>query len=320
MIHRSIWTRRCREAKARCFCALILCIVMMPGFPRPVSGAPDSEIENPLERISSSTIRVGSYLVTVPVSVTDASGQTIRGMNIGDFKITEDGNPQTISRIAEADEIPLRLALLFDLSGSVHSRFEFEKQAATRFLRKVWKDGDTVCIVAFSEQPQIQLQRSVFVSEALQELAKLQPTENSTALFDSVVLSSRLVHQSATPETRQALVVLSDGADNRSEHDLIDTLKEVQYSDAIFYAINPSAASVRLNEVSFKGQENLSSLASATGGTAFVSGSPDDLDAIFGRIASELRTQYLLGYYSSNPLLDGRFRQIKVILEIYILN
>jgi len=287
---------------------------MMPSFPVSVSGAPDSEIENPLEIIPSSTIRVGSYLVTVPVSVTDASGQTIRGMNIDKFKITEDGNPQTISRIAEADEIPLRLALLFDLSGSVRSRFEFEKQAATRFLRKVWNDGDAVCIVAFSEQPQIQLQRSVFVSEALQELAMLQPTENSTAFFDSVVLSSRLVHLSATPETRQALVVLSDGADNRSEHDLIDTLKEVQYSDAIFYAINPSAASVRLNEVSFKGQENLSSLASATGGTAFVSGSPDDLDAIFGRIASELRTQYLLGYYSSNPLLDGRFRQIKVTI------
>jgi len=314
MIHRCIWLCCLKGSKALCICGLILCSVLIQSHLIPASGALASEVQSPLESLPSNTIRVGTYLVTVPVSVTDASGQAIRGMNIGDFRIAEDGNPQIVSRIAEANEIPLRLALLFDLSGSVNSRFEFEQQAAIRFLRKVWKDGDAICITAFSEQPQILLKRSIFISEVVRELSKLQPTENSTALFDSVVLSARFLRQSATPETRQAMVVLSDGADNRSDLNLIDTIKEVHHSDTIFYAINPSAASVRLNEVNLKGQENLASLAAATGGTAFVSDSADDFDAIFSRIAVELRAQYLLTYYSSNPLLDGRFRQIKVTI------
>ncbi len=296
-------------------CGLILCsILCIHNFPTAVSGALASEIQSPLESLPSSTIRVGTYLVTVPVSVSDASGKVIRGLNRGDFRLTEDGNPQIISRIAEAHEIPLRLSLLFDLSGSLNSRFEFEQQAAMRFLQKVWKDGDAACVIAFTEQPQALIKRSVFISEVLQELSTLIPTKNSTAFFDSVVLSAHYLRQLAAPETRQAMVVLSDGADNRSDHNLINSIEEVQRSNAIFYAINPSAASVRLNEINIKGQENLASLAAATGGTAFVSNGVDDLEGIFSRIAVELRAQYILAYYSSNPLLDGRFRQIKVAI------
>lgn len=312
MICRCISLCRSRNLKALCICGLIVCSVLVQSLLIPASGAVASEIQSPLESLPSNTIRVGTYLVTVPVSVTDDSGKAIRGLDLGDFRITEDGNPQIISRIAGANGIPLRLAMLFDLSGSLSSRFEFEQQAADRFLRKVWKDGDAVCIIAFSQKPQILLERSIFISEIVQELSKLRPTENSTAFFDSVVLSAQFLRQLATQETRQAMVVLSDGADNRSDYKLIDAIEEVQRSNTSFYAINPSAASVRLNEINIKGQENLTSLAAATGGTAFVSGSIEDLDGIFSRIAVELRAQYLLAYYSSNPLLDGGFRQIKV--------
>jgi len=202
--------------------------------------------------------------------------------------------------------------LLFDLSGSLNSRFEFEQQAASRFIKKVWREGDAACIVAFSHKPHIHLKRSIFISEVLEELLKLRPTENPTAFFDSVILSTRILRQSATQETRQAVVVLSDGADNRSEYSLDDTVRELHLSDSVLYAINPSGASVRLNKINFEGQKNLNLLASATGGTAYVSDTTGDLDKIFDRIASELRAQYLLGYYSSNPRLDGKFRNIEV--------
>ena len=83
----------------------------------------------------------------MPVSVTDSEGRAIGNLGIQDFMIEEDGRPETVSRIAEAGRSPLRLALLFDLSGSVHSRFDFEQQAAIRFLEKVWRPGDTVSMV-----------------------------------------------------------------------------------------------------------------------------------------------------------------------------
>lgn len=312
MVFGCIWLRCTKYSKVLCICGLVLCFAPIHSLLISASEAPPSETQSPLERVPSNTIRVGTYLVTVPVSVTDDSGKAILGLNKGDFRIIEDDNPQIISRIAEANEVPLRLALLFDLSGSLNSRFEFEQQAAVRFLKKVWKDGDVVSVIAFNDKPRILLKRSIFISEVVQELSKLQPTENSTAFFDSVVTSARFLRQSATLETRQAMVALSDGADNRSDHKLIDGIEEVQRSNTSFYSINPSAASVRLNEINIKGQENLASLAIATGGTAFVSGSTDDLDNIFSQIAMELRAQYLLSYYSSNSLLNGKFRQIKV--------
>jgi Ca-activated chloride channel family protein len=263
-------------------------------------------------RIQSPVIRVSSNLVTVPVSVTDAAGHAVCDLAIGDFRIAEDGNPETISKLAEAGQSPLQLALLFDLSGSVNSRFDFEQQAATRFLEKVWKPGDAISIIAFSEKPQICLRRSGSLPEALQVLSRLRPTESATAFFDSVVLSARILNQSAMPETRQAEIVLSDGADDASDCSIAEALREVERSDTLFYSVNPSGASVRLNQINRKGQEYLASLAAATGGTAFVSDRTADLDAIFGRIAAELRAQYLLSYYSTNSHFDGKFRRIEV--------
>lgn len=265
-----------------------------------------SEIQSP------NVIRVSTNLIMVPVSVTDASGRTVLNLDKDDFQIMEDGSAETISRLAEAGQSPLQIALLFDLSGSVNNRFEFEQQAATRFLKKVWKPGDTVTVIAFNERPIVRIRNANSLPDALQELMKLQPTESATAFYDAVVAAARLLRANAIPETRQTEIVLSDGEDNRSDGTIIDALHEVQRSDTIFYSINPGGNSIRLNEISMKGQRDLSSLASETGGTAFVSDETSDLDEIFGRIANELRAQYLLSYYSSNPRLDGKFRRIVV--------
>jgi Ca-activated chloride channel homolog len=260
----------------------------------------------------SSIIRVSSNLVTVPVSVTDSEGRAIGNLGIRDFLIEEDNRPETVSRIAEAGQSPLRLALLLDLSGSVNSRFDFEQQAAIRFLKGIWRPGDTVSVVAFTDHPRICLQASGSLSDALQVLSALKPTENPTAFFDAVVLSARALRQSAGPETRQAVIALSDGEDNRSNHVFSEALSEIQRADSIFYSINPGGSSIRLNEISLKAQSDLESLAKETGGDAFVSSNPGDLENIFYRVAADLRAQYLLSYYSANSLIDGKYRRIWV--------
>jgi VWFA-related protein len=272
--------------------------------------APDTQIAK--SSLSSSIIRISTNLVTLPVSVSDSEGHAVRDLKIQDFLVQEDGRPETISKMVNAGQSPLRLVLLFDLSGSVHSRFHFEQQAAIRFLEKIWKPGDTVSVIAFAGHPHICLQASNSLSEAFHVLWDLQPTEGPTAFFDSIVLSADILRQSAEPETRQSMVALSDGEDNRSEHTLPRVLRALQRSDAIFYSINPAGCSLRLNEISRQGQADLESLAKETGGNAFVSDKSDDLDEIFSRIAVELRAQYLLSYYSTNPQSDGKFRRISV--------
>jgi Ca-activated chloride channel family protein len=301
-----------RNSKSAWVCGLILCLGGLQTAPAQLVSGRVPEPEPALDFQSRNVIRISANLVTVPVSVTDADGRAVPDLEIDDFQIEEDGDFIAISKLAEASQSPLQLALLFDRSGSVNSRFDFEQKAAIHFLEKVWKPGDSISIIAFSEQPEVRLRGTNSLSESIQELLQLQPTESATAFFDSVVLSAHILHQFATPETRQAEIVLSDGADNGSSCNIVDALREVQRSDTIFYSINPSGASIRLNDVNLKGQKNLVSLATATGGTAFISERTTDLDEIFGRIATELRAQYLLGYYSPNPRLDGKFRQIKV--------
>jgi Ca-activated chloride channel family protein len=302
-----------RFPKSAWICGLVL--ICLPGFctSLPVqagSGAADSPSMADIQPV----VRVSTNLVTVPVSVTDAAGRAVTDLKLSDFRIEEDGRSETISKIADAGRSPLQLALLFDVSGSLNPRFEFEQQAAIRFLEKVWKSGDTVSIITFSERAQIRLRGCQSLPEALQTLLTLQPTEGATAFFDCVVEAAKLLRESATPETRQAEIVLSDGEDNGSDHTMADALREIQRSDTLFYSINPGGRSIRLNEISLKGQQDLVSLATETGGTAFISDSTSDLDEIFGRIATELRAQYLLGYYSSNPRLNGEFRRITVLI------
>lgn len=275
------------------------------------SGGPSAD-DQAVTGEQSSIIRVSSNLVTVPVSVTDSEGRAIGNLGMRDFMVEEDGRPESVSRIAEAGRSPLRLALLLDLSGSVQSRFDFEQQAAIRFLEKVWRPGDTISIVTFTDQTRIRLQASGSLSDALRILTTLEPTEKPTAFFDAVVLSARTLRQSAGPETRQAVIVLSDGEDNRSKHTFSDALSEIQRADSIFYSINPGGSSIRLNEISLKAQSDLAALAKETGGDAFVSSNAGDLDGIFYKVAAELSAQYLLSYYSANSRIDGKYRRISV--------
>src|SRR5438552_2533485 len=93
-------------------------------------------------------VRVSSNLVMAPVSVTDAKGQPVLGLKSGDFRIEEDGRAQEIVQIGDPEQVPLDIALLIDVSGSVSERFAFEEQAATRFLKQVSRSVDWATVFA----------------------------------------------------------------------------------------------------------------------------------------------------------------------------
>ena len=288
----------------------ICCILSFLAFliAQTVEGTSDADNQSSEHRV----IRVDSNLVSVPVSVTDVSGGGITSLLIEDFRLTEDDRPVEIARLSDSSRSNLNFALLFDVSGSLNHSFEFEQNAATNFLKRIWKDGDAVTIISFDEQLEVRLKNGNNLQEAMWTLQQLRPTEKPTSFFDAVILAARLVDQSASEETRQAIIVISDGADNTSAGNLTAALAEIQRQAAVFYAINPSGASIRLNRINIRGQENLTELAEATGGAVFVSDNTSDLEGIFGKIESELRTQYLLHYYSLNQLMDGKFHKIDV--------
>jgi len=258
-------------------------------------------------------IRVDSNLVMVPVSVTDSHGKLVKNLETGDFAVEENGVPETVVRIADPGETPLELALLFDISGSLNRQFQFELDAAQRFLTRTMRSQDAVSIVSVGQEPQVIMPRTENLDSALSALASLMPTRGATAFYDAVILAARSMRLSARRDARRVEVVLSDGEDNNSlTSQLSDAVNEVLRSDCVFYSINPAGASIRLNKVTMEGQKGLETLASQTGGIAFIHQNTESLEGIFDQINAELQAQYLLEYYSSYSRKDGAFRRIVV--------
>jgi len=259
------------------------------------------------------TIRIPSNLVAVPVSVTDANGEPVRNLKAEDFRLEEEGVAQQLQTLGEPGKTPIELALLFDVSRSVRNRFDFEREAATRFLREILRPGDTVAIFAIGTVPKLAVALTQNLESAIKGAASIEPTEDSTAFFDTVVRAARYLDDNGQTGMRRVMVTISDGEDTNSERfRLGDAQRELQRNDTIFYSINPSGPSIRLNKISMKGHEGMIRLATDTGGLTFLPDELKELPKVFSQIAAELQAQYLLGYYSTSEANDGKFRRIEV--------
>lgn len=277
---------------------------------------PQQQGKNKIESSSETDaepIKINSNLVAVPVSVTDAGGQPIRNLKVEDFQLEEEGQVQQIQTLGQPGKTPIELALLFDVSRSVRNRFDFERDAAGRFLREVLKLGDAVSVFTIGRGAKLAVERTTNVERAIAQTASIEPTDEWTAFYDTVVRAARYLEDYSNPGTRKVLVIISDGEDTNSERfRLGDALRELQRGDSLFYAINPSGPSIKLNKISTRGHDGMIRLAAETGGLAFLPDKPEDLNQVFSQITNELQAQYLLGYYSNNEKNDGAFRKITV--------
>jgi len=288
---------------------------------RTLSGRPSKPINqssSPINQPSSEVEDVfqdSSRLIIVPVSVTDGKGKPVLGLTLKDFRLEEEGQQQEIVQIGDPSQVPIELALLIDVSGSVKTRFNFEREAASRFLREVLKANDRVTVFAIDEQPVLIASRAT-ADEAAQKLMTIRLANKMTAFFDTVAAAAKHLDRSSPAGYRRVIVVISDGEDTWSSlyKSARAALDEVQRVGAIFYAINPSDQSNWLNRMNTRGQEEMAQIAQATGGSVFLLNLLEELDSAFRQIATELRSQYLLQYYSSSEAPEGTFRRIVVRL------
>ncbi len=275
-------------------------------------------------------VRVTSNLVVVPVSVTDAKGQSVQGLKREDFRLEEDGRAQQLASVGDADQVPLDIAILLDTSSSVKESFDFEKQAAAGFLKTVLKPGDKAAVYAIGDKPGF-VQALAAAGEASTKLMAIPPPPEHrfTAFFDTVIEAARYLDKNAPGNHRRVIVALTDGDDTarilaaslvdskEKQLDLLqksqqEVLREVQRADAVFYAINPSGNTMHLNVRTARSQEGMQQLANATGGTSYVPAGLEHLDAVFNQIANELRAQYLIQYQSNAEAPSGKFLKIAV--------
>ena len=292
-------------------------------------------------------VKVTSNLVMVPVSVTDNQGQAVQGLQIPDFRLEEEGKQQEIAEIGDPEQVPLAIAILFDISSSVSQKgfFVFQQNAAAAFLRQVMKPIDKAAVFTIAGKPNL-VQPLASAATAAAKVVSIPAATSSvpTAFYDSVIAAAKYLAENSPSRNRRVIVVISDGDDNFSERirefsvaearanmrgevtpsaalvaaqdrhrrAVADVQQAVLKADATFYSVNPGGASVKLNQISMRAQAGMSTVAEATGGTAFVPEADKDLEAVFRRVAAELRGQYLLQYYASSDIPSGQFRRIAV--------
>ncbi len=297
-------------------------------------------------------VRVTSNLVMVPVSVVNANGEPVLGLQAKDFRLEEQGKPQEIAELGNPEQVPLDIALLFDVSSSVSEKgfFAFQQAAGATFLKQVLKPIDRAAVFTITDQPgmfQSLASADIAAARILTIPAATKPVP--TAFYDTVEAASRYLIGNSAERHRRVILVISDGDDNfsklvkdlttaeyiasekgevtpakarelltqRRQRAVQEVQKSVQQSDAAFYSINPGGASVRLNEMSMRAQNNLQTIAESTGGTAYVPSGEPDLERVFSEIGAELRGQYLVQYYSNSEAAPGQFRTIKVTIPAH---
>jgi Ca-activated chloride channel family protein len=330
-----------RLSLAFVFCALALLFVSSAKAQQPkASPTPQPDVID-----DDDVVRVTSNLVVVPVSVVDKNGQPIQGLKISDFKLTEEGRQQEITNIGDPDEVPLDIALLIDVSSSVDSRFDFEKQAASRFLKEVLKPRDRATIFVIDNKPRLE-QTLGSADLAAEKLLGITPAKSYTAFYDTVTAAAHYLAKNTPSNHRRVIVVISDGDDTakilelalsknedlfqgskeevlkalqKAQHQALikaqsDAMKEVQKADASFYSINPSGQIMHLNVRAARSQAAMETIADTTGGTSFLPSTEEDLTKVFRQLTAELRGQYLLQYYSSDESPDGKYLRINVKL------
>ncbi len=306
--------------------------------PTPVPPPKDEDVD---------VIRVSSNLVMVPVSVVDAQSQPFLGLQASDFRIEEQGREQQISDLGNPDQVPLDIAILFDISSSVSQKgfFLFQQKAAASFLRQVLKPSDRAAVFSIGDQPRLVAPLAPAESTALKlQAIPAATTPVPTAFYDTVTAAAKYLMSNSAERHRRVILVISDGDDNfsslikdmtiaevrasqrgeetpatarksldsRRQRAVQEVQKAVQLADAAFYSINPGGPSVHLNMISTRAQNAMQSIAESTGGNAFLPDGERDLERVFSEVAAELRGQYRLQYYSNSQTPGTEFRSIKV--------
>ena len=164
-------------------------------------------------------IHVTSNLVVVPASVTTAQGAPVQGLKPTDFHLEEEGRTQEIAQVGDAEQVPLDIAILFDVSSSVTAKnfFTFQQQAAARFLKDVLKPIDRAAIITIGAQPTL-VEPLTNAAEATNKLVTIPAALQSvpTAFYDSVTFAAKYLAENAPGRHRRVILVISDGDDNFS--------------------------------------------------------------------------------------------------------
>jgi Ca-activated chloride channel homolog len=288
--------------------------IRLPENPPPPTGKDGEDI-----------IRINSDLINVVVTVGGLPPSASLDLKQEDFEILEDGASQEIANFSRNADQPLKMVMLFDTSYSVAQRLNFERRAAARFFERVIRPQDRAAVFSVSTDVAV-LQEFTNKIPLLVDATRQLKAQGATSLYDAIYLAADYLKPA---EGRRVIVIVSDGGDTTSSKGLLESIAQAQKSDSVIFAIFTGSPWPSENLRDLAAERALESLTKETGGELFKPRIPDgrrpgdesdeaslkELERAFADLADRLRTQYVLGFFSTNEKRDGSFRKLDVRIK-----
>ena len=276
-------------------------------------------------------IKVDVDLVNVLFSVRDKKNALVGTCKKEDFTVVEEGKQQTIKVFARETDLPLTIGLLVDVSGSQERLIPEEKAAAGQFFQQVLRKKDMAFLISFGAEAEL-LQDLTGSPKLLREgLNQLRlnsgvgglhagtipnAKQRGTIMYDAVALAA--TEKLKAEVGRKAIVLITDGVDVGSTYTRQQAVEAAHKADTIIYSIyfvdNGGYGMRGMGGFGGGGDGDLKKMAEDTGGRFFSVGRNQSLNDIFMQIQEEMRSQYVIGYSSTNETRDGAFRKLEIRL------
>jgi len=256
-------------------------------------------------------VKISSYLVPIPASVVDRRGNAIINLKLDEFELHVDGELRPLSDLTRS-ESSVRLAMLFDNSGSLDPARDFEKQAAIRFFRKVLRAKDEAAIYSIETDSRLAQPLTNDILRLEQTIAMFGKPEGGTSLFDAIISAATYLRPY---QGRRVIVIVSDGIETTSRHSDFDyVMQQVLADDCQIYVVQTGlyeGANLR----ALAAERRMEQLSGQTGGAVYLPKTTDQLDVAFDQIAADLAQQYVLSYYPSADQRDGQMHKIELSVK-----
>jgi Ca-activated chloride channel family protein len=262
------------------------------------------------EKVPETTFKVGTDLVLLNVSVFDSSGKIIKGLTQTAFTVYENNVKQEVS-VFRQEDVPVSLGLEIDNSASMQDKKDRVVSAALAMV-KASNPDDEIFIINFNEEPELAEDFTSDIKVLEKSLRNLK-TQGETAMRDAVLLGIEHLRAKAHRDKR-VLVVITDGEDNSSIATQQRIIEAAHQNNVIVYAIG--LLGQEQSESAARAKTQIEALTLATGGRSWFPGDVNTIAAITPEIAHEIRNQYIVGYTPSDLTKDGKFRTIRVEVNV----
>jgi len=276
--------------------------------PRAIMTGLDSSSEE--RAVRQSPLRVSVDLVLIPVTVTDGLNHPQTDLSRDDFTIYESNQPQKI-RYFSAEDSPISVGLLLDVSASMRDKIDTERTALEQFFRNANPEDDYF-VITFNNKPKVLSDVTQSTAGIETELGLVEPN-GSTALLDAMYLGISKLRNARY--SRRALVIISDGGDNASRYSLKEIKSLIAESDVMVYAIGIFGSNPLRAFEEVMGERWLRGMTDISGGRTSGVNDLTKLPEECASLSRELRSQYILGYQPSEKVTDGKWRKVKITVK-----